>query len=221
VRDFERGRPNELLPYTWMCDETVGIGSWSYVKGLDIKPAAEIIHELLDIVSKNGVMMLNISPRADGVIPENQQKVLLDIGNWLKRYGEAVYNTRPWIVFGEGPTRLKKGGAFQSKVEYTAKDIRYTTSPNTIYATVLGWPGANKEMVFTAFAENRIEGDLKIESITLPGENESVQWKWEKDGLHIFSPEQKTNSIATVFKIKTSGKAELNPLHVSRDKCAQ
>lgn len=209
VRDFERGRPNKLLPYTWMCDETVGIGSWSYVENLQIKPADEIIHELIDIVSKNGVMLLNISPRADGIIPENQQKVLLEIGNWLHQYGEAVYNTRPWIVFGEGPTRLKKGGAFQSKVVYTPEDIRYTTRPNTIYATVLGWPGANKEIVLTAFAKSKMGGNLKIESISVPGENDSTNWKWKKDGLHIVMPAQMPNSIATVFKIKTSGKAIL------------
>jgi alpha-L-fucosidase len=215
VRDFERGRPNKLLPYTWMCDETIGIGSWSYVENLPIKPAAEIIHELIDIVSKNGVMMLNISPKADGIIPENQQKVLLEIGNWLHQYGEAIYNTRPWIVFGEGPTRLKKGGAFQSQVKYTPEDIRYTTRPNTIYATMLGWPGANKEMVLTAFAESKIEGNLKIKSISIPGENDSIRWKWKKDGLHIFTPPQMPNSMTTVFKIKTSGKAILKPYYVS------
>ena len=221
VRDFERGRPNKLLPYIWMCDETIGIGSWSYVENLQIKPAAEIIHELIDIVSKNGVMLLNISPRADGIIPENQQKVLLEIGNWLNQYGEAIYDTRPWIVFGEGPTRLKKGGAFQSQVKYTPEDIRYTTHSNFIYATMLGWPGDNKEIVLTAFGENKLDGDLKIENITLPGDNEPVRWEWKKDGLHIFTPAHMHDSIATVFKIKTTGKATLKQLHVNHNRCEQ
>lgn len=209
IRDFERGRPNKLLPYTWLSDETIGIGSWSYVKNLAIKPAGEIIHELIDIVSKNGVMMLNISPRADGIIPENQQKVLLQIGNWLHQYGEAIYKTRPWIVFGEGPTRLGKSGAFQKQLQYTPRDVRYTTRPNTIYAILMGWPGANKEIVLTAFAKKKPGDNLKIKKVSCLKSDTLIQWKWEKDGLHVFTPSKNQNSIATVFKIETSGKAVL------------
>ncbi|HYX09565.1 MAG TPA: alpha-L-fucosidase, partial [Bacteroidales bacterium] len=126
VQNFERGRASELKKNVWLTDDAIGDNSWSYVKNLKLKSTVEILHELIDIVSKNGVLLLNISPKASGIIPQDQQRILRRMGNWLEQNGEAIYGTRPWKVFGEGPTRLKKGGAFIKKINYTPKDIRYT-----------------------------------------------------------------------------------------------
>ncbi|MFW6107328.1 MAG: alpha-L-fucosidase [bacterium] len=142
VEDFEKGRMNRLTDFCWLTDDTISMGSWCYTRGLRIKTTTKVIHDFIDIVSKNGCLLLNISPKADGTIPDEQRKVLLGMGEWLKVSGEAIYNTRPWLAFGEGPTRLRKGGGFVGHVRYTARDIRYTRSKDgqAVYAIALGWP---------------------------------------------------------------------------------
>jgi alpha-L-fucosidase len=95
VLDLEKGWMGELTPFSWLTDDTLSKGSWCYTQDMVIKPTSVVLHSLIDIVSKNGVLLLNISPKADGTIPDNQQKVLLEIGEWLKKYGEAIYSTSP------------------------------------------------------------------------------------------------------------------------------
>ncbi|MCD6337939.1 MAG: alpha-L-fucosidase, partial [Verrucomicrobia bacterium] len=146
VEDYEKGRANRLTPFPWLTDDTISRGSWCYTQNLRIKPPEEVLHSFIDIVSKNGVLLLNISPKADGTIPENQKHVLREMGAWLRVCGEAVYNTRPWKIFGEGPTRLQRGGAFiRWNGRYTARDIRFTRSKDgrSVYAIALGWPEGN------------------------------------------------------------------------------
>jgi len=142
VLDFEKGRANALTPYPWLNDDTISTGSWCYTADLKIKPPVQVLREFIDAISKNGQLLLNISPRSDGTIPQDQRECLLEIGTWLKANGEAVYNTRPWLEYGEGPNVLKKSGSFAGSVDYTDKDIRYTRSKDgrTLYAIALGWP---------------------------------------------------------------------------------
>ncbi len=142
IEDFEKGRADALTENVWLTDDTISKGSWCYTEGLQIKDADEVIDTLVDIVSKNGQLLLNISPKADGTIPEDQRSVLLAMGEWLRVNGDAVYETRPWLDFGEGPTRMKKGGHFVGHVRYGREDIRYTRSKDgaALFATLLGWP---------------------------------------------------------------------------------
>jgi len=210
VEDFEKGRANRLTDFVWLTDDTISRGSWCYTKHLRIKSTDEVLDTLIDIVSKNGVLLLNISPKADGTIPEEQQKVLLGIGEWLSKYGEAIYNTRPWLVFGEGPTRLKKGGHFvKMKGGYTPQDVRFTRKGNTVYAAALGWPGEGRQLVLKSFAKVKLKGDLKVIKVSLLGSDEAVSWKWHDQGLALTTPKQKVDDMAVVFKIETTGSAAL------------
>ena len=142
VLDFEKGRANTLTHYPWLNDDTISTGSWCYTTNLAIKPAAQVLHDFVDAVSKNGQLLLNISPKADGTIPQDQRDCLLEIGKWLEANGAAIYNTRPWLEYGEGPNVLQKSGSFSGSVKYNDKDIRYTRSKDghTLYAIALGWP---------------------------------------------------------------------------------
>ncbi len=140
VEDWEMGRADTLTENVWLTDDTITNGSWCYTRDIKIKEADEVIDTMIDIVSKNGQLLLNIAPMADGTIPDEQRKVILAMGDWLKVNGEAIYNTRPWLAYGEGPTKMKRGGHFVGKVLYGGKDIRYTRSKDgkTLYVTLLG-----------------------------------------------------------------------------------
>jgi alpha-L-fucosidase len=207
VDDLEKFRKNHLAEKVWMTDETISNGSWCYTENLHIKPAVEHLHVLIDIVSKNGVLMLNISPKADGTIPEDQREVLLKMGAWLDRYGEAIYGTRPWYTFGEGPTvepDNEHPGGFQS-ISYTSADVRYTTSGTRVYAMLLGKPIAGEEILLRAFSAQNSEKDITIERITMPGGSEDLKWSKTEDGLSVQIPNSDLDEMATVLKIETVG----------------
>ncbi|HLT53129.1 MAG TPA: alpha-L-fucosidase [Flavobacteriaceae bacterium] len=201
LEDFEKGRMNKITEEYWLTDETVSVGSWSYTNDLGLKTADDIIDLLADIVSKNGAMMLNVSPMANGGIPENQQAILLEIGDWLKINGEAIYATSTWKVFGEGPTKQEKSGMFLDKLTYTAQDIRYTKKDNVVYAIVLGWPGENQELLLTAFSDAATKGS-QIDFVTVLGSSENITFNLQDNGLHLKSPNEKINENAFVFKIQ-------------------
>ncbi len=207
VDDLEKSRKNKLDPNPWMTDETISKGSWCYTENLQIKASADVLHVLIDIVSKNGVLLLNISPKADGTIPEDQQKVLLEMGGWLKKYGEAIYESRPWYTFGEGPTKEPEGH-FKNhseflKVKYSWKDVRYTTNGDIIYGTLLGWPDGEDAVTLTAFAKNALPEPISIKNVTLLGSEKKIIWDLAEEGLKIELPEYAPDMMAVVFKIET------------------
>ena len=143
VYDIERGLASEIRPVFWQTDTSISRNSWGYVSEQDYKPAREIIEDLADIVSKNGALLLNVGPRPDGTIPEAEQEVLRSIGRWLSRNGEAIYGTRPWRVFGEGPTVQPVGMMSErQRLAYTAQDIRFTSKGDRLFAICLGQPGS-------------------------------------------------------------------------------
>ena len=142
VFDFERGGPADIQNPYWLTDDSISSSSWCYTVGIGYYSLTAMLHALIDRVSKNGTMLLNIAPMADGTIPSGQRSVLLGIGDYLTRFGESIYATRAWAVYGEGPTKMG-GGSFTTPVAGTNTDIRFTRDKaNTVlYATVLGWPG--------------------------------------------------------------------------------
>ena len=200
LMDLEKGRMDEKTDYFWLTDETIAHGSWSYTETLEVKPASEIIQVLIDIVSKNGVLMLNISPKANGVIPQKQQEALLEIGDWLNQFGEAIYDTRTWTVYGEGPTVLGESGHFLEWKAYTPNDIRFTTKGDVLYAIVMGWPGDSVEQTIASVNEQNLNSK-QIESIKMLGSDETIEWTTSENGLTYTTPSSAPSTTAVVLKI--------------------
>ena len=144
VLDVERGQLAAIRPYFWQTDTAVAKNSWGYTTHQEYKTAASIVEDLVDIVSKNGALLLNIGPRPDGTIPEGDEAILRQIGGWLSVNGEAIYGTRPWRVFGEGPTEVVAGPFADTKRKpFTAEDIRFTARADT--STRRPWPGRTRD----------------------------------------------------------------------------
>lgn len=204
VLDIERGQLSDIRPLLWQTDTSVSNKSWGYIEHDTFKSAEFIVHQLIDIVSKNGNLLLNVGPRADGTIPEEAQHILLDVGGWLKVNGDAIYGTRPWKVYGEGPTKVA-GGAFHDTdtQAYTAEDFRFTMKGDSLYAIEMGWP-ANGEAVIHSLAANLL-GAQKIESVELLGEDMNLQFEQKADGLHIQVPSEAPGKYAYAFRIILSG----------------
>src|SRR5882672_5267287 len=128
VLDVERGQLAGIRPLYWQTDTSVSNKSWGYIENDTFKTPEFVIHQLADVVSKNGNLLVNIGPRADGTIPEQAQTILRQVGAWLKVNGEAIYETRPWTKYGEGPTEVVGGSFHDTETKpYTAEDFRFTT----------------------------------------------------------------------------------------------
>ncbi|MFE2728223.1 alpha-L-fucosidase [Kitasatospora sp. NPDC059327] len=191
VYDFERGGPGDLREPYWLTDDSVSSSSWCHTTGIGYYSTPQMIHALLDRVSKGGNMLLNIAPTADGTIPQEQRDILLGIGDHLTRFGEAVYDTRPWTAYGEGPTAMG-GGAFTEPVAGTAKDIRFTRNKagTVLFATALGWPSDG--LTVTTCSRKRVDlTTLTGVRLLGPGAGESVEisgWAQDADGLRVPLP---------------------------------
>lgn len=202
VDDHEKTRMNEIGAKFWMTDETLSTGSWSYTRDLKIKSARDVLHVLIDITSKNGVLLLNISPMSNGTIPDNQREVLLEMGDWLSRNGEAIYGTRPWYTFGEGPT--KEPGTDSSnraaflKIKYSKEDFRFTTKDNVIYVIQMGESSAGETFLLNSFSS-----DIQsVKTVTVLGSDESINWSIDSHGLNLTAPAVRMDSKAIVYKVE-------------------
>lgn len=204
VLDLEKGGMADLTDFVWLTDDTISLGSWCYTNKLKIKPTKVVLHSLIDIVSKNGQLLLNISPKADGSIPENQREVLLGLGAWLESYGEAIYNTRPFTMFGHGPTTAGKGhfGGIALDKGYTSKDIRYTQNGDTVYALQLGAPASNEKVLLKAFAQHENASVPKVKSVEMLGSQEAIAWNQDSAGVSITAPASSPDSMAVVYKLE-------------------
>jgi alpha-L-fucosidase len=200
IEDLEQGRMTNITARLWQNDDTIDWNSWAYLERPNYKPVSRLIHELADIVSKNGVLLLDIGPKPDGTIPAPIQERLLAIGAWLKINGEAIYGTRPFQVFGEGPTEVKGGHFGEAKIkEFTAQDIRYTTRGGALYAIVLGWP--TQPLTLRSLARNApgIQGQVRrIQMLGAPG---NLSWTQNDQGLTIRLPASPPCPYAVVCKI--------------------
>lgn len=203
VFDIERGKSDRIRKYPWQTDTSIGKKSWSHILGEENKTPDHIIDDLVDIVSKNGNLLLNIGPKADGTITDEQKCVLMEIGKWLKINGEAIYGSRPWIVSGEGKNKGTSGSFTDNeKGEYTEKDIRFTTRDNIVYAITLNW--TEKDVLIQSFAKEHLKNG-KIKSVEMLGSNENLEYELTDEGLRVKFPKQKPTDYAHVLKIKLDG----------------
>ena len=201
VLDIERGQLSGIRPLYWQTDTSISVKSWGYIENDTFKSAVTIVQQLVDIVSKNGNLLVNIGPRSDGTIPEQTQATLREIGAWLKVNGEAIYGTRPWNKFGEGPTSVVEGKFHDTETTpYTAQDFRFTTKGDALYAIEMAWP-QGEEAVVRSLNESALGGG-KIVSIQMLGSDTPLTYKLQADGLYIQMPVQKSGNYAYAFKIQ-------------------
>ncbi|MCB0024409.1 MAG: alpha-L-fucosidase, partial [Caldilinea sp.] len=201
VLDVERGQLSDIRPLLWQNDTSVAKNSWSYVVPQDYKTAESLIQDLVDVVSKNGALLLNIGPRPDGTIPEPEQAILREIGAWLAVNGEAIYGTRPWELFGEGPTEVTEGAFTDTKrAPFTAADFRFTTKGDALYAICLAWPG--ETATIHALRAGSPLLDRRVVEVALLGAPGALAWSVEANGLKIRMPAAKPCDHAYSFKIR-------------------
>jgi len=202
IFDVERGQLPDINPRFWQTDTAVAKNSWCYTENNDFKTPESIVCDMLDIVSKNGAMLLNIGPKADGTITEEDTAVLKGIGAWMKANGEAVYDTTYWQVYGEGPTEIVEG-TFQdvSREAYTAEDIRYTYKAPYIYAHALKWPEDGKVSLRKMCLKGKwFEGI--IDDIDLVAYDNPVTYTRDEEGLHLTVDGKIETTYPVTFKIK-------------------
>jgi alpha-L-fucosidase len=201
VFDVERGQMAGIRPEFWQTDTSISKNSWGYVLKQDYKTADSIVDDLIDIVSKNGALLLNIGPRPDGSIPEPEQQILREIGQWLKVNGEAIYGTRPWKIFGEGPTAVVEGSFNDTKRNgFTGEDLRFTAKGGALFAIAMAWPGKTLAIKSLASSASLPPGNVK--SVSLLGFSGKLQWKQDEKGLTITLPPQPVGKFAYAFKIE-------------------
>ena len=209
VYDIERGKSPDILPEPWQTDTC--IGQWHYNRGIfekhGYKKPGAVIPMLVDIVSKNGNLMLSVPVRGDGTIDDDERQTVAGIGAWLKVNGDAIYGTRPWQIYGEGPSTTAAvetnhfGGIKDvGSKPFTADDIRFTTNGQILYAIVLAWP-ANGKVTIQSLAESSPHWLGKIGEVKLLGCQDKLTWKRDAKGLHIILPKKKPCEIAYALQI--------------------
>ncbi len=202
VLDVERGKLDGIRLLPWQTDTSVSIHSWGYVKNDEYRTAKSLIGELVDVVSKNGNLLLNVGPKSDGTIPGEAREILLQMGAWLKTNGEAIYGSRPWLVYGEGPTKVTSSALDTDVQEYTAEDIRYTANHGALYAIALGWPAGGDLRLHSLYRGNPyLPG--QVCSVQMLGAEGELKWSIEDDGLHIKLPAATPDESAFTFRIET------------------
>ncbi len=197
VLDLERGKLDGIRKEAWQTDDAIGDSSWGYIKNNHFKSAQYVVSNLVDIVSKNGNLLLNVGPKSDGTITDEETAVLLGTGKWLDINGEAIYGTRPWVIYGEGPTKSASGSFATQTEPFTAADIRFTTKGDTLYAVTLGVPSA-KTMIKNL---GKKTGHGTVASVQLLGSEEKISWTQKDEALYISPLKKYPAEYAVSYRI--------------------
>jgi alpha-L-fucosidase len=204
VKDIERGKTEGISPYPWQTDTS--IGDWFYKTGQAYKSGKDVVHMLVDIVSKNGNLLLNVVQTPEGDLEPDVLNILDEIANWTETNGEGIYGSRPWKIFGEGPAMEKKatkgmhGGISDvNNIPFTAADFRFTSKDKSIYAFCLAQPTSDIQIVSLAKGSPLL--DKKIASVNILGVKSKIKWKQTADGLIITKPVDLPVSHATTIRV--------------------
>ena len=204
VEDIERGVAKGVRPDPWQTDTC--IGSWHYERARferhTYKTTIQVVQMLIDIVSKNGNLMLSVPVRGDGTIDEDEVAFLEGLAKWMPANGEALFGTRPWKLYGEGPSvtgsaAVGQFGGIRDVRGYTAQDIRFTTKGDTLYAFLMEWPGASASIA--SLASGKVAGAIR--KVELLGHGASLEFKQDADALKVTLPSDKPGEYAHALKI--------------------
>ena len=206
IPEVERGKFKDAKPFYWQTDTAIARNSWCYTTTLDYKNISEIVIDLIETVSKNGNLLLNVGPKADGSIDEKDKDILLGIGRWLEVNGQGIYDSKVWRSQSEGPTEITEG-QFQDQVKltYTSQDVRYTCKGNSVYAFILG-SVMDQKVILESLSISEDQNNLKfhgiIEEVVLLGYG-SVEFSHEMSGLEVSIPEDlRGNDLPLGIQIK-------------------
>jgi alpha-L-fucosidase len=197
VLDFERGLADGISPNPWQTDTCVG--EWHYKRDITYKTPKTVIDMLVDIVSRNGNLLLNFPLPGSGEPDSRELAILSEITAWMAVNGEGIYGTRPWKMFGEGPSAGQKGeGKFNEngRKALTPQDIRYTTKGKTLYAFIMGWPGAQ------AVVPAATDSVVHARNVELLGHKGKLKWSQDANGLSVALPVEKPSEHAVTLKIE-------------------
>jgi alpha-L-fucosidase len=195
VEDYERGFADDIQPLPWQTDTC--IGDWHYQKNIQYKSVAQVVKMLVDVVSKNGNLLLSIPVRGDGTIDDHEMKFLAGLTRWMDIDGQGIFASRPWKIYGEGPTHVTGGMFNEGGVRYTASDIRFTTKNGDLYIFVMGVP--NTDITIHSLG-SAAPFSHAIGHITLLGSDEKIQWKQTPDALVIQKPAHAPQVETITFK---------------------
>lgn len=205
VPDVERGQYADAKPYVWQSDTAVAKNSWCYTEGNDYKDSAQIVYDLVDIVSKNGRLLLNIGPKADGTIPDEDRRILLDIGEWLRINGQAIYGAKVWKKSAEGPTRIAEGQFTDgAEKKFTSEDMRFTVNGKSVFGICMNMKGKDQVCIHAlgkTTDANKPDFSGIIKSVEVLGYDRAPQWKQEPEGLYIRTVRIDSN-MPVVFKVE-------------------
>lgn len=201
VEDLERGIMPKIDPYIWQTDTS--IGDWFYDRNWKFRPVSWVIDMLVDNVSKNGNLLLNVVQRPDGSLDPEVEDMLVQLADWNAIHGQAIFGTRPWLVYGESSVKVK-GGSFGEDYKYNAHEIRFTTKGPALYAFTLGWP-EDRKITIRSLAKPDGSDVNNIERITLLGYDGNIDWKQSPEGLQVTLPERKVSPYTAALKIIGTG----------------
>ena len=206
IVDMERGKFATAQPFYWQTDTSIAHNSWCYTTSLDYKTPKDIITYLIDVVSKNGNLLLNVCPKAEGTLPDEDRKILSEIGSWLRTNGEAVYNSHVWRRFGEGPTVDQEGKFSEGNQSgYTSSDFRFTAAGGCLYATCLNYPEDGRICIRSLASgsdANSASFQGIIRKVEILGFDEPVSYTLSEEGLS-FTTTTVHSEYPVVIKITT------------------